>query len=345
MSFRFLHHTLYFKKPAKTSRNVLTERDVYYLITQATDSDVLGIGECAPIWGLSPESKPEIERTISGWPSILENPELLQSSLNRISSLRFALECAMRDLANGGGLQPFATDVSKPIPINGLIWMNDAHSMLHECRQKVEEGYTTIKFKVGALDFEEEIDLLKQVRNEFQQSDLEIRLDANGAFDLNTVLEKLDRLSRFRIHSIEQPIRAGQVEEMALVVRKTPIPIALDEELIGIHAKQEKADLLDNIQPHYLVLKPTLHGSFSGCDEWIALAEEREIGWWATSALESNIGLNAIAQWVSTKNNSMPQGLGTGALFTNNIPSPWVAKGGLLSYDPHLNWNLKQLLK
>jgi o-succinylbenzoate synthase len=345
MSFRFLHHTLFFRKPAKTSRNVLSERDVYYLIAQAHDSQVQGIGECAPIWGLSPESKPEIERTISGWPSIMENPELIQALLIRISSLRFALECAMRDLANGGNLAPFDADITLPIPINGLVWMSDAKSMLQECRQKVEEGYTTIKFKVGALDFDEELELLRQVRKEFQQNDLEIRLDANGAFDAKTVLEKLDRLSRFRIHSIEQPIKAGQVDDMALLVRKTPMPIALDEELIGIHTKREKETLLDLIQPHYLVLKPTLHGSFSGCDEWIALAEERKIGWWTTSALESNIGLNAIAQWILTKKNPMPQGLGTGALFTNNIPSPWVAKGGFLHYNSQLKWNLKQLVK
>ena len=345
MSFRFHHHTLFFKKPAVTSRDVLQERDVYYLIAHSDDNQAHGLGECAPIWGLSPETKPEVERAISHWAKILENPEQLKAVLARISSLRFALECAMRDLANGGNLAPFDADVSQPIPINGLIWMSDAQSMLEECRQKVNEGYSTIKFKVGALDFDEEIRLLERVRSEFALNDLEIRLDANGAFRSSDALEKLDRLSSFRIHSIEQPIRAGNIEEMARLVEKTPIPIALDEELIGVHDTLAKESLLDAIQPHYLILKPSLHGAFSGCDEWIRLAEARNIGWWATSALESNIGLNAIARWILTKNVSLPQGLGTGSLFTNNIPSPWVAEAGYLRYDSELQWNLKHLLK
>lgn len=343
MSFHFYHHTLFFKKPAVTSRDVLEVRDVYYLTAQSQDGSTQGLGECAPIWGLSPESKPEIERTLSNWDSIVANPVQLQAALARMSSLRFALESAMRDLANGGQLSPFEADITKSIPINGLVWMADAKTMLQECKRKVEEGYSTIKFKVGALDFDEEIDLLRKVRGEFQHHDLDIRLDANGAFPAGEALEKLDRLSRFRIHSIEQPIRAGQLEEMKRLVEKAPFPIALDEELIGVHAPTEKKQLLDIIRPHYLVLKPSLHGAFSGCDEWIELAKERNMDWWATSALESNIGLNAIAQWLLTKDVSMPQGLGTGALFTNNVPSPWVAYGGYLKYDTNLQWDLKQL--
>jgi L-alanine-DL-glutamate epimerase-like enolase superfamily enzyme len=186
---------------------------------------------------------------------------------------------------------------------------------------------------------------LDTVRREFHFNDLEIRLDANGAFAASDALEKLDRLSRYKIHSIEQPIESGQTEDMALLIEKTPIPIALDEELIGVHSTREKEVLLDAIRPHYLVLKPTLHGGFSGCDEWIRLADQRSIGWWATSALESNIGLNAIAQWILTKHVTMPQGLGTGSLFTNNIPSPWVAAAGYLSYHNDLHWDLKQLQK
>jgi o-succinylbenzoate synthase len=345
MSFRFQHHTLFFKTPAKTSRDVMTEREVYYLIARSSDNDVVGMGECAPIWGLSPEAKPELERTIANWSSLLGNPESMAATMAQFSSLKFSLECALRDLVNGGRLMPFEADLSKPVPINGLVWMSDARSMLQECRQKVEEGFTTIKFKVGALDFEEEIQLLRQVRSEFHLNDLEIRLDANGAFSSQEALKKLDRLSAHRIHSIEQPIKAGMADEMAQLVEKTPIAIALDEELIGIHTPLEKESLLDAIKPHYLILKPTLHGAFSGCDEWIELAEKRKIGWWATSALESNIGLNAITQWIMTKNVSMPQGLGTGSLFSNNIPSPWVAKAGYLRFDSDLQWNLKQLLK
>jgi o-succinylbenzoate synthase len=305
----------------------------------------MGVGECAPLWGLSPESKPELERTISHWQNILSTPDLLVSTLSRMSSLRFGLESAMRDLATGGRMMPFEVDLSNKIPINGLIWMSDAPTMLEECRTKVEAGYTTIKFKVGALDFDDEVRLIRKVRQEFSHLDLDIRLDANGAFSPSQAMEKLDALSAFRIHSIEQPLKAGNQEEMARLVEKTPIAIALDEELIGVHSIEKKTLLLDAIQPHYLVLKPTLHGSFSGCDEWIDLAEKRNIGWWATSALESNIGLNAIAQWVLTKKITLPQGLGTGGLFTNNIDSPWVAEAGMLRYDASLSWNLKPLLK
>ena len=217
--------------------------------------------------------------------------------------------------------------------------------MFTECRAKVEAGFHTIKFKVGALRFDEELNLLNKMRREFHQGDLEIRLDANGAFKPEDALDKLDALSKFRIQSIEQPIRAGNWQEMAELVRRTPIAIALDEELIGVHDIKTKQLLLDTITPHYLVLKPSLHGSFSGCDEWIELAERRNIGWWATSALESNIGLNAIAQWLLTKSFKLPQGLGTGGLFSNNIDSPWLVDSGYLRYDSNLQWNLKPILK
>jgi O-succinylbenzoate synthase len=343
MSFRVHHHILRFHKPAVTSRDVLVDRDVYYLSMDSEDGAHRGVGECAPIWGLSPESKPEVERALANWSSLLENPAALGSTLNKASSLRFALETAIRDLSNGGGLNPFTVDLSRSIPINGLVWMSDAQSMLAECRAKVEAGFTTIKFKVGALDFEEELALLRKVRSEFSEHDLELRLDANGAFTALNALDRLDAFSSFRIHSIEQPLRAGQHETMARLVEKTPIAIALDEELIGVHDVKAKQQLLETIKPHFLVLKPTLHGSFSGCDEWISLAEERGIGWWATSALESNIGLNAIAQWLLTKDIIMPQGLGTGALYTNNIPSPWVVEKGMLRFDANLRWELKHV--
>jgi o-succinylbenzoate synthase len=345
MSFRFQHHTLFFHKPAKTSRDVLTNRDVYFVQCLSDDASVSGLGECAPIWGLSPESKAEVERTLANWNNIMQHPEQLTDVFNRISSLRFAVETALRDMAAGGTMHPFDVDLKHPIPINGLIWMSDAESMLRECRDKVEAGFTTIKFKVGALNFQEEIDLLRAVRSEFAERNLEIRLDANGAFNPKDALEKLDLLSTFRIHSIEQPIKAGQRDAMAHLIEKSPIAIALDEELIGVHTTTEKRKLIEHVRPHYLVLKPTLHGSFSGCDEWVALTEEKGIGWWATSALESNIGLNAIAQWVLTKRVSLPQGLGTGALFSNNVQSPWVVENGFLRYDKNLHWNFKSIFQ
>ena len=345
MSFRFHHHTLFFHKPAVTSRDVMQTRDVYYLLAHSPDNNVVGVGECAPIWGLSPETKADIERTISNWPDLIGRPTAISETLVKMSSLRFALETALRDLAGGGQMNLFEVDLSRPIPINGLVWMSDAESMFTECRAKVEAGFHTIKFKVGALQFDQELDLLNKVRSEFHQNDLEIRLDANGAFNPEDALDKLDALSKFRIQSIEQPIRAGNWQEMAELVRRTPIAIALDEELIGVHDITTKQQLLDTIRPHYLVLKPSLHGSFSGCDEWIELAENRNMGWWATSALESNIGLNAIAQWLLTKRFTLPQGLGTGGLFSNNIDSPWLVDSGYLRYDSNLQWNLKPILK
>jgi L-alanine-DL-glutamate epimerase-like enolase superfamily enzyme len=302
-----------------------------------------GFGECAPIWGLSTESKPEVERAIARFDTLLKSPSELRSTMLSIPSLRFALETALFDLSNGGVMKPFDVNLSKPIPINGLVWMADIETMLMECRNKIENGFRTVKFKIGAHDFDQELDMLRKVRSEFDLDDLEIRLDANGAFDESDCLDKLDRLTMVHPHSIEQPIRAGRWDAHAELCRRSPIPIALDEELIGIHDVVQKRKLLDTIQPAFLVLKPSLHGGFSGSDEWIALAAERSIGWWATSALESNVGLNAIAQWVLTKEVTIPQGLGTGGLFSNNIASPWIVSEGQLRYDYELKWNLKPI--
>lgn len=343
MSFRFQHHILYFNRPARTSRDVLEQRDVYFLRVSSEDGLAFGFGECAPIWGLSTESKPEVERAIAGFDQLLKNPSELRSTMLSIPSLRFALETALFDLANGGVMKPFDVDLAKPIPINGLVWMADIETMLTECRSKIESGFKTIKFKIGSHAFDQELEMLKKVRREFDAGDLEIRLDANGAFDASDCLEKLDQLTMIHPHSIEQPIRAGQWEVHAELIRRSPIPIALDEELIGVHDIAQKRKLLDTIQPSFLVLKPSLHGGFSGSDEWISLATERSIGWWATSALESNVGLNAIAQWVLTKEITLPQGLGTGGLFSNNIASPWVVEKGFLRYDAGLKWNLKPI--
>lgn len=344
MSFRFHHHRLFFHKPAKTSRDVLNDRDVYFVRVSSEDNEVSGFGECAPIWGLSRESKAEVERTLANWTAIMNSSSDVASVFLKISSIRFAVETALRDLANGGRMRPFDVDIKRPIPINGLVWMADARSMLCECREKIDAGFSTIKLKVGALNFDEEVSLLKTIRKEYATNDLEIRLDANGAFFPQEALEKLSVLSDYSIHSIEQPLKAGQWDEMARLAEKAPIPIALDEELIGLHDLADKQQMLEVIRPHYIILKPTLHGSFSGCDEWISLAEKQGIGWWVTSALESNVGLNAIAQWVLSKNVTLPQGLGTGGLYSNNIESPWVVQCGMLRFDENLHWNLKPLM-
>jgi len=343
MSFRFQHHILHFNGPVKTSRDVLNHRDVYFLRIASDDGAAFGFGECAPIWGLSTESKAEVERAIAGFDQLLKTPTELRRVMLKIPSLRFALETALFDLSNGGDMRPFDVDLSQSIPINGLVWMADIETMLSACRSKIDQGFTTIKFKIGSHDFHEEIDMLKKVRREYNDHDLEIRLDANGAFAVDDCLEKLDRLAMLLPHSIEQPIRAGQWEALADICNRSPIAIALDEELIGIHESGRKRELMNTIKPAYLVLKPTIHGGFSGSDEWIALAEEQSIGWWATSALESNIGLNAIAQWLLTKKITMPQGLGTGGLFSNNIASPWIVRRGMLQYDDQLKWNLKPI--
>jgi len=264
-------------------------------------------------------------------------------------SVRFALETALLDLNNGGDRQIFPSTQIKKIPINGLVWMNDMDAMLREAMEKIQAGYRCIKIKIGGIHFQDELDILRELRNSYSPSEVEIRLDANGAFRFEDgafrfeeALYKLEKLSEYTIHSIEQPIKAGQWKEMAELVIKSPIPIALDEELIPIDIDKEK--LLDTVAPKFIVLKPTLHGGFAGCDEWIKLAEQRHIGWWATSALESNIGLNAIAQWVNTYKNPLPQGLGTGKLYVNNIPSPIQVGSGYFWWDKTTDWQLETIL-
>lgn len=210
--------------------------------------------------------------------------------------------------------------------------------MKQQIKEKIEAGFTCIKMKIGAIDFQSEINLLKSIRKEFSSADIELRVDANGAFSCSEALEKLKRLSEFDLHSIEQPIKQGQIENMTLLCEQTPLPIALDEELIGVFALTQKQMLLQTIKPQYIILKPSLVGSFKGCDEWIGTTERLNIGWWMTSALESNVGLNAIAQYTYTKQNLMPQGLGTGGLFTNNFDSPLVVKNGKLQYNNSKKW-------
>lgn len=308
---------LWFKETAITSRTQMQYKDTYIIAVHDTDAPQLyGVGECALFRGLSKEDDPSYER-------LLKQTCMNPMNLLPVSSLRFGFESALRDLKNGGTQHIFHsafTAGENQMTINGLIWMGDRHKMKQRIVSKLKDGFVCIKLKIGGIDFEDEIELLKVIRDEFSADEIELRLDANGAFTPQNALSKLHRLSEFAIHSIEQPIKPGQWDIMSDLCRKSPIPIALDEELIGFRTTEEKRKLLNEINPHFIILKPSLCGGFIEADEWISEAEQRKIGWWATSALESNIGLNAIAQWVGQYSPDMPQGLGTGALYTYNFP-------------------------
>jgi o-succinylbenzoate synthase len=301
-----------------------------------------GIGECAPLPGLSTETSEEVEgllNEICASPSyFFENPDTIKN----VSSVRFALETALQDLQNKSRQILFPSDFTegkKGISINGLIWMGNPEFMLQQIQEKLEAGFRCIKLKIGSLDFEKELEILSSIREKYDASQVTLRVDANGAFQPDEAKEKLQRLAQFDLHSIEQPIATGQWEKMAAICNESPIPVALDEELIGIHDKNEKERLLKTIRPQFLILKPSLHGGFSGCKGWIELAETRDIGWWVTSYLESDVGLNAIAQWTFQQNAKGYQGLGTGQLFTNNILSPLEIRGEKLWFNPGKNFN------
>lgn len=325
---------LIFKQPAKTSRGVYLTKNVFYIERDTPQGKEI-IGECAPLEDLSPDFSQEYHNKLSDLLHQIENDSWSPTpSWKQYPSILFGIETALRHI-KAGGLAHTDTPFSrgeKGIPINGLIWMGSHDEMLKRIEEKLHDGFRCLKLKIGAIAFDSEIDLLHRIRSRFSAEDLEIRLDANGAFSFSEALGKLETLSQYKIHSIEQPIAAGEPEKMSKIVRDTPIPVALDEELIGIYEAEEKQSLLETIRPHYIILKPTLHGSFYGCDEWIELAERIGIPWWATSALESNIGLNAIAHWVSSHGVERPQGLGTGELFTNNISTPIYRKGAEIWY-------------
>jgi O-succinylbenzoate synthase len=331
----FQKYQLQFTQPVLTSRGEMKVKNGYFIaVSNGTNT---GIGECSFIEGLSTDDLLNYESTLRTLCNFITNE---QPDLKLFPSMRFGLETAMLDLENGGRkmlFESYFTKGKKQIPINGLVWMGKRDFMLQQIKQKLEDGFGCIKIKVGAIDFDEEVSMLKFIRNKFPADVIEIRLDANGAFAFNDALKKLETLSSFNIHSIEQPIKQRQPELMKSICAHSPIPIALDEELIGVYGSVQD-DILDMIKPAYIILKPSLLGGFKVCEEWIAKAEARNIKWWATSALESNIGLNAIAQWVFTKNNTMVQGLGTGSLYTNNIPSPLYIGKGTLGYNPKLVW-------
>jgi o-succinylbenzoate synthase len=334
LAYRILPYTLHFKQPAGTSRGVYCTRQSWYVQLWHTEQPLrVGIGECAPLPDLSCDALPSYAETLDLFcRKLIANGQLDYPALRAYPSMLFGLETALCHLETGSFRlwdTPFSR-VESGITINGLIWMGDKDKMFSQIEQKMAKGFRCIKLKIGAIDFEEELALIRHIRSHFSPEQIEIRVDANGAFSPDNALEKLHRLAELQLHSIEQPIRQGQWETMAKLVRDTPLPIALDEELIGINDPAEKQRLLDTIHPQYIILKPSLHGGIQGCTEWIAEAEKRSIGWWITSALESNIGLNAIAQWCATLNPSLPQGLGTGALFTDNIDMPLVVEGDQL---------------
>ena len=335
MKASWTKRTLNLKQPAGTSRGVIKSRDVWYITL--CENGITGIGECAPLRGLSLDNFDQIESKLE---EVCANPKLFindLSSLKDFPSIRFGLEMACFDLKNGGGQNYYGSFDS--IEINGLIWMGNPDFMMGQVEQKLDEGWTCIKLKIGALDFDSELDILRSIRSRFSRDELELRVDINGAFKENDVREKLNRLVEFDLHSIEQPIQPGQWDLLAELCESSPIPIALDEELIPLVNDAERIEMLENVNPQYLVLKPSLLGGFSETKKWIRMAKERNIGWWITSALESNIGLNAIAQWTAKMKPDGFQGLGTGQLFTNNIPSPLTVKSGKISTDQSKIWN------
>lgn len=342
--------TLIFKQPAGTSRGVLTKKDVFFLILVDTENpSKKGIGEIAPIPGLSPDAVPELEEKIRILVrKINHKEEIGESEFSGFPSVKFGYETALTGLNSESPVLLFPSEFTggkTGIPINGLIWMGSKDFMLKQVSEKIAAGFTCLKLKIGAIDFESELDILRSIRERFPATQLEIRVDANGAFSPENARLKLEQLAKYDLHSIEQPIKQGQFSDMKKLCVNSPVPIALDEELIGISIKNKAEKLLDIICPQYIILKPTLLGGIKISEEWISLAEKRGIGWWVTSALESNIGLNVISQWVASLKTTNFQGLGTGALFTNNIASPLHVSKGFLWYDPGKEWDFKSIVR
>ena len=318
---------LHFKQPAGTSRGVYTERKSWFV--EIADGKAVGQGECAPLPDLSCDARADYGEVLRHFCDEVEQTgEIPYEAMRDYPSMLFGLETAMMEVEGPRSTVLFDTAFSRGevgIPINGLVWMGNHEEMLQRMEQKLEQGFRCVKLKIGAIDFEQELDLIKRIRDRFSFHEVELRLDANGAFPYEEALYKLELLSQYNIHSIEQPIRQGQWAYMAELCRESPLPIALDEELIGVNDPEMKSHMLNVIKPAYIVLKPSLHGGMAGCREWIEVARLHDVGSWITSALESNVGLNAIAQFCSSvygDHITMPQGLGTGQLFTDNIPMP-----------------------
>jgi O-succinylbenzoate synthase len=333
-------YILNFKRPSGTSRGVMTEKETWFIVLEKEGKK--GIGECGILRGLSADDSPDYEEKLQ-WTcdNIQLGENQLWEALIEFPSIQFGVEMAFQSLRSENPFLLFPSDFTngqKSITINGLVWMGAESFMKQQIEEKLSAGFRCVKLKIGAIDFDKELQLLHYIRQHFSPEQVEIRVDANGAFDVTLALDKLNQLSGFKLHSIEQPIPKNNTDRMSELCKVTPIPIALDEELIGIFSLEEKEQLLQKIKPQYIILKPSFVGGFRGTKEWISLAEKYNIGWWITSALESNIGLNAIAQWTFLQQNSMPQGLGTGALYTNNFDCPLVVSEGQLWYKKELDW-------
>ncbi len=344
LTFSYIKHSLRFAFPARTSRGSIETHEAFYI--KVCNGTQTGWGEASPLRGLSIDGGDDFEKNLTQILALLnQGANFEELDFNKLPAICFGIETALLDLKNGGKMSLFNSAFlnGEPIPINGLIWMADIPQMLADADKKVEAGFSCIKFKVGAQDFDEECRMLERVRKKFPARKIEIRLDANGAFHADEGLLKLKELYKYEIHSIEQPIAPGQVERMQEICAKSKIKIALDEELIGADPEFAGETLLSQIQPTYIILKPTLLGGFGKSDRWIECARKLNISWWATSALESNIGLNAIAQWCSSKNNALPQGLGTGSLYSNNITSPLTVKHGKLFFDKNKAWDFPSI--
>ncbi|KIO52468.1 o-succinylbenzoate synthase [Flavobacterium hibernum] len=341
MKATYHRYMLEFKRPSGTSRGIMTEKETWFIVLE--ENGKKGIGECGILRGLSADDRDDYEEKLK-W--TCENIHLgekkLWEALLEFPSIQFGVEMAFLSLKSKNPYLLFPSDFTnntKSIVINGLVWMGESSFMKEQIEEKLEAGFNCIKLKIGAIDFNKELDLLKFIRSHFSADQIEIRVDANGAFAVDEALDKLQQLNKFQLHSIEQPIKKGNIQAMAALCQATPFPIALDEELIGVFSFEEKEKLLQEIKPQYIILKPSFVGGFRGTQEWITLADKYNIGWWITSALESNIGLNAIAQWTFLQNSKMPQGLGTGALYTNNFDCPLEVKEGKLWYNKSTKWN------
>ena len=345
---RFFKYTLNFKFPARTSRGTFYKRDVYFLkVTRKDIPEIIGLGECAPLKGFSRDDREDYEFVLRERCRELEHCEhesdFFESTVWRdIPSIRLGFEMALADLQRGGKRQILANDFFEgrlSIPIHGLIWAGTSEFMKEQIEAKIQSGFRCLKMKVGSLDFEEELKILAWIRKHHPEEDMVLRLDANGAFSPETALEKLKRLSDFGIHSIEQPVSSGQWEAMALLCEKSPVSIALDEELVHCLSLADKKKMFEIISPQAVVLKPSLLGGFGETQEWIDLARSHHIPWWVTSALESNLALNAISQFTAENSPGLTQGLGTGGLYLNNLSSPLEVSEGQISYNPRLKWS------
>ncbi|MFM1754339.1 MAG: hypothetical protein RLZZ236_1278 [Bacteroidota bacterium] len=345
MKATYHKYLLHFKRPSGTSRGVMTDKETWFIVLDHEGKK--GIGECGILRGLSCDDRPDYEGKLA-WTcaNIHLGKEVLWENLLEFPSIQFGVEMAFQSLESQTPFILFPSDFTKgqkSIPINGLIWMGEEVFMKEQIEEKLADGFRCVKFKIGAIDFEKELQLLRYIRANFSPEQVEIRVDANGAFNAVEALDKLIQLSEFKLHSIEQPISKNNTDRMSELCKISPFPIALDEELIGVFSISEKEALLQKIKPQFIILKPSFVGGFRGTQEWIDLAEKHQVGWWITSALESNIGLNAIAQWTYLQHNLMPQGLGTGALYTNNFDCPLKVDQGQLWYNTDINWDCNLL--